>query len=65
MLQTSTGETVKLRMAASVQSLRSRQGQTRVAVILEVSQPPQNGQELILQFVKIPLDRTQSWEVRE
>jgi len=23
-----------------------------VAVILEISQPPQNGQELILQFVK-------------
>jgi len=32
----------------------------QVAVILEISQPPQNGQELILQFVKIPLDRTQS-----
>jgi len=41
----------------------SRQGQTRVAVILEISQPLQNGQELILAVCQIPLNSVLGSEV--
>jgi len=64
MLQTSGGETVTQNLAWRRQ-LGARQGQTEeVAVIVEISQPLQNGQERVWQLIKIPLNRTQFWEVR-
>jgi signal transduction histidine kinase/CheY-like chemotaxis protein len=66
MLQTSAGETVTQNPAwrRQFKAFALDKVKQEVAVILEVSQPPQNGQERVWQFIKFPLNKTQFWEVR-